>query len=203
MCTLALSTVTAKGDPPSAHMHGEDLGAFTHGTVEILNLEDEADMSEPLVFCPGAQRHTARIVPDRSEAGAVTEKVTFRGCYQSIVLSPAGLVVVRFGREYDKDGQLIRRPHLGTDEWSWDEIERLFWHSEFFGKELWIVPFPELRDDSPTQSRGRFVRVCSAGNLSRRQWRKFARTVPAFTAGRLTFSPSVPAGHRPFWKLRT
>ncbi|MGC4858391.1 pyridoxamine 5'-phosphate oxidase family protein [Micromonospora sp. DT68] len=74
MCTLALSTVTAKGEPrisgvdghflhgkwhfgtaPSAakarhlvarpaasvaHMRGEDLGVFTHGTVEILNPQD-------------------------------------------------------------------------------------------------------------------------------------------------------------------
>ncbi|GAA0937348.1 pyridoxamine 5'-phosphate oxidase family protein [Nonomuraea longicatena] len=74
MCTLALSTVTAKGEPrisgadghflhgkwhfgtartaakarhlaarPAAsvaHMRGEDLGVFTHGTVEILNPED-------------------------------------------------------------------------------------------------------------------------------------------------------------------
>lgn len=71
MCTLSLSTVTAKGEPrisgvdghflhgkwyfgtarnaakarhlaarPAAsvaHMRGEDLGVFTHGTVEILN----------------------------------------------------------------------------------------------------------------------------------------------------------------------
>jgi general stress protein 26 len=71
MCTLALSTVTAKGEPrisgvdghflhgkwhfgtarsaakarhlaarPAvsvAHMRGEDLGVFTHGTVDILN----------------------------------------------------------------------------------------------------------------------------------------------------------------------
>ena len=76
MCTLAVSTVTAKGEPrisgadghflhgrwhfgtaPSAakarhlaarpaasvaHMRGEDLGVFTHGTVEILNPEDDA-----------------------------------------------------------------------------------------------------------------------------------------------------------------
>ncbi|MFI6793959.1 pyridoxamine 5'-phosphate oxidase family protein [Nonomuraea sp. NPDC050383] len=74
MCTLALSTVTAKGEPrisgvdghflhgrwhfgtarsaakarhlaarPAtsvAHMRGEDLGVFTHGTVEILNPEN-------------------------------------------------------------------------------------------------------------------------------------------------------------------
>jgi hypothetical protein len=74
MCTLALSTVTAKGEPrisgadghflhgkwhfgtarsaakarhlaarPAAsvaHMRGEDLGVFTHGTVEILNFVD-------------------------------------------------------------------------------------------------------------------------------------------------------------------
>ena len=74
MCTLALSTVTAKCEPrisgadghflhgrwhfgtartaakarhlesrPSAsvaHMRGEDLGVFTHGTVETLNPED-------------------------------------------------------------------------------------------------------------------------------------------------------------------
>ncbi|GGU94729.1 hypothetical protein GCM10010182_08660 [Actinomadura cremea] len=74
MCTLALSTVTAKGEPrisgvdghflhgrwhfgtartaakaghlaarPAAsvaHMRGEDLGVFTHGTVEILNPKD-------------------------------------------------------------------------------------------------------------------------------------------------------------------
>ena len=74
MCTLAVSTVTAKGEPrisgadghflhgkwhfgtarsaakarhlaarPAAsvaHMRGEDLGVFTHGTVEILNPED-------------------------------------------------------------------------------------------------------------------------------------------------------------------
>jgi hypothetical protein len=74
MCTLALATVTAKGEPrisgadghflhgkwhfgtarsaakarhlgarPAAsvaHMRGEDLGVFTHGTVEILNFVD-------------------------------------------------------------------------------------------------------------------------------------------------------------------
>ncbi|GAA3385152.1 pyridoxamine 5'-phosphate oxidase family protein [Cryptosporangium minutisporangium] len=74
MCTLALSTVTAKGEPrisgvdghflrgkwyfgtartaakarhlaarPAAsvaHLRGEDLGVFTHGTVEILNPAD-------------------------------------------------------------------------------------------------------------------------------------------------------------------
>ncbi|GAB3672173.1 hypothetical protein GCM10027589_41550 [Actinocorallia lasiicapitis] len=74
MCTLALSTVTAKGEPrisgadghflhgkwyfgtartaakarhlaarPAAsvaHLRGEDLGVFTHGTVEILNPEE-------------------------------------------------------------------------------------------------------------------------------------------------------------------
>ncbi|MEV4129833.1 pyridoxamine 5'-phosphate oxidase family protein [Nocardia sp. NPDC049707] len=74
MCTLALSTVTAKGEPrisgvdghflhgkwhfgtargaakarhlatrpavSAAHMRGEDLGVFTHGTVEILNPKD-------------------------------------------------------------------------------------------------------------------------------------------------------------------
>ncbi|MFB4310208.1 pyridoxamine 5'-phosphate oxidase family protein [Actinomadura sp. GTD37] len=74
MCTLALSTVTAKGEPrisgvdghflhgrwhfgtargavkarhlaarpavSAAHMRGEDLGVFTHGTVEVLNPED-------------------------------------------------------------------------------------------------------------------------------------------------------------------
>lgn len=74
MCTLALATVTAKGEPRTsgadghflhgkwhfgtargaakarhlaarpavsvAHMRGEDLGVFTHGTVEILNPDD-------------------------------------------------------------------------------------------------------------------------------------------------------------------
>lgn len=74
MCTLALSTVTAKGEPrvsgvdghflhgkwhfgtartaakarhlaarPAAsvaHLRGEDLGVFTHGTVEVLNPEE-------------------------------------------------------------------------------------------------------------------------------------------------------------------
>lgn len=73
MCTLAVSTVTAKGEPrisgedghflhgrwhfgtargaakarhlaarpavSAAHMRGEDLGVFTHGTVEVLNPE--------------------------------------------------------------------------------------------------------------------------------------------------------------------
>ncbi|MFD2767054.1 pyridoxamine 5'-phosphate oxidase family protein [Micromonospora eburnea] len=82
MCTLALSTVTAKGEPrisgvdghflhgrwhfgtarsaakarhlaarPAAsvaHMRGEDLGVFTHGTVEILNPPD----SEPAADWP-------------------------------------------------------------------------------------------------------------------------------------------------------
>ncbi|SDY41566.1 Pyridoxamine 5'-phosphate oxidase [Micromonospora pattaloongensis] len=80
MCTLALSTVTAKGEPrisgadghflhgtwhfgtarsaakarhlatrPAAsvaHMRGEDLGVFTHGTVEILNPEDGESASD-------------------------------------------------------------------------------------------------------------------------------------------------------------
>ena len=83
MCTLALSTVTAKGEPrisgvdghflhgrwhfgtapdaakarhlaarPAAsiaHMRGEDLGVFTHGTVEILNPAD----GEPAPDWPG------------------------------------------------------------------------------------------------------------------------------------------------------
>ncbi|MFF2544809.1 pyridoxamine 5'-phosphate oxidase family protein [Kitasatospora sp. NPDC058063] len=74
MCTLALSTVTAKGEPrisgvdghflhgmwhfgtargaakarhlaarpaaSAAHLRGEDLGVFTHGTVEVLNPHD-------------------------------------------------------------------------------------------------------------------------------------------------------------------
>ncbi|MGS2592019.1 pyridoxamine 5'-phosphate oxidase family protein [Streptomyces hebeiensis] len=74
MCTLALSTVTAKGEPrvsgvdghflhgtwhfgtargaakarhlaarpavSAAHMRGEDLGVFTHGTAEVLNPRD-------------------------------------------------------------------------------------------------------------------------------------------------------------------
>lgn len=74
MCTLALSTVTATGEPrvsgvdghflhgkwhfgtarsaakarhlaarpavSAAHLRGEDLGVFTHGTVEILNPQD-------------------------------------------------------------------------------------------------------------------------------------------------------------------
>jgi general stress protein 26 len=87
MCTLALSTVTAKGEPrisgvdghflhskwyfgtarsaakarhlaarPAAsvaHMRGEDLGVFTHGTVEILNPEDDepaADWPDLLTY---------------------------------------------------------------------------------------------------------------------------------------------------------
>ncbi|MEU8379106.1 pyridoxamine 5'-phosphate oxidase family protein [Streptosporangium sp. NPDC048865] len=82
MCTLALSTVTARGEPrisgvdghflhgkwhfgtarsaakarhlavrPAvsvAHMRGEDLGVFTHGTVEILN----PDNGEPAADWP-------------------------------------------------------------------------------------------------------------------------------------------------------
>ncbi|MFI0451964.1 pyridoxamine 5'-phosphate oxidase family protein [Actinomadura sp. 6N118] len=87
MCTLALSTVTAKGEPrisgvdghflhgkwhfgtapgaakarhlaarPAAsvaHLRGEDLGVFTHGTVEILNPQDgepAADWPELLAY---------------------------------------------------------------------------------------------------------------------------------------------------------
>ncbi|MWA01423.1 pyridoxamine 5'-phosphate oxidase family protein [Actinomadura sp. LD22] len=87
MCTLALSTVTAKGEPrisgvdghflrgkwhfgtarnavkarhlaarpavSAAHMRGEDLGVFTHGTVEILNPqhgEPAADWPELLAY---------------------------------------------------------------------------------------------------------------------------------------------------------
>lgn len=80
MCTLALSTVTAKSDPrisgvdghflhgkwhfgtargaakarhlaarpnaSAAHMRGEDLGVFTHGTVEILNPQDGAPAAD-------------------------------------------------------------------------------------------------------------------------------------------------------------
>ncbi|MBB5874394.1 hypothetical protein F4553_007828 [Allocatelliglobosispora scoriae] len=80
MCTLALSTVTAKGEPrisavdghflhgrwcfgtartaakarhlaarPAAsiaHLRGEDLGVFTHGTVEILNPLDGAPAAD-------------------------------------------------------------------------------------------------------------------------------------------------------------
>ncbi|MET8867894.1 pyridoxamine 5'-phosphate oxidase family protein [Nonomuraea sp. NPDC004580] len=87
MCTVALSTVTAKGEPrisgadghflrgkwhfgtartaakarhlaarPAAsvaHMRGEDLGVFTHGTVEILNPldgEPAADWPDLLAY---------------------------------------------------------------------------------------------------------------------------------------------------------
>lgn len=87
MCTLALSTVTAKGEPrisgvdghflrgkwhfgtargaakarhlaarpavSAAHMRGEDLGVFTHGTVEILNSqhgEPAADWPDLLAY---------------------------------------------------------------------------------------------------------------------------------------------------------
>ncbi|BCJ59644.1 pyridoxamine 5'-phosphate oxidase family protein [Micromonospora endophytica] len=90
MCTLALSTVTAKGEPrisgadghflhgrwhfgtapgaakarhlaarPAAsvaHMRGEDLGVFTHGTVEILNPsggEPAADWPDLLAYFQG------------------------------------------------------------------------------------------------------------------------------------------------------
>ncbi|MFJ9646195.1 pyridoxamine 5'-phosphate oxidase family protein [Streptomyces sp. NPDC004244] len=87
MCTLALSTVTAKGEPrisgvdghflrgkwyfgtardavkarhlaarpavSAAHMRAEDLGVFTHGTVEVLNPQDgepAADWPELLSY---------------------------------------------------------------------------------------------------------------------------------------------------------
>ncbi|MFJ4189330.1 pyridoxamine 5'-phosphate oxidase family protein [Kitasatospora sp. NPDC089509] len=87
MCTLALSTVTAKGEPrisavdghflrgkwhfgtargaakarhlaarpavSAAHLRGEDLGVFTHGTVEALNPLDgrpAADWPELLAY---------------------------------------------------------------------------------------------------------------------------------------------------------
>lgn len=87
MCTLALSTVTAKGEPrisgvdghflhgkwhfgtargaakarhlaarpavSAAHMRGEELGVFTHGTVETLNPlggEPAADWPELLAY---------------------------------------------------------------------------------------------------------------------------------------------------------
>ncbi|MEU9489318.1 pyridoxamine 5'-phosphate oxidase family protein [Streptomyces decoyicus] len=87
MCTLALSTVTAKGEPrisgvdghflhgkwhfgtargaakarhlaarpavSAAHMRGEDLGVFTHGTAEILNPhrgEPDADWPDLLAY---------------------------------------------------------------------------------------------------------------------------------------------------------
>ena len=87
MCTLALSTVTAKGEPrisgvdghflhgrwhfgtartaakarhlaarPAAsvaHLRGEDLGVFTHGTVQVLNPADgpaAADWPELLAY---------------------------------------------------------------------------------------------------------------------------------------------------------
>ncbi|MEU4536928.1 pyridoxamine 5'-phosphate oxidase family protein [Streptosporangium sp. NPDC023825] len=90
MCTLALSTVTAKGEPrisgvdghflhgkwhfgtarnaakarhlavrpavSAAHMRGEDLGVFTHGTVEILNPRDgepAADWPDLLAYLKG------------------------------------------------------------------------------------------------------------------------------------------------------
>ncbi|GAA3150473.1 hypothetical protein GCM10010466_47030 [Planomonospora alba] len=90
MCTLALSTVTAKGEPrisgvdghflhgkwhfgtargaakarhlavrpavSAAHLRGEDLGVFTHGTVEILNPldgEPAADWPDLLAYFKG------------------------------------------------------------------------------------------------------------------------------------------------------
>lgn len=96
MCTLALSTVTAKGEPrisgvdghllhgrwhfgtartaakahhlaarPAAsvaHMRGEDLGVFTHGTVEILNPEHgepAADWPDLLAYFKDFYGHNA------------------------------------------------------------------------------------------------------------------------------------------------
>jgi hypothetical protein len=90
MCTLALATVTAKGEPrisgvdghflhgkwhfgtargaakarhlaarpavSAAHLRGEDLGVFTHGTVEILNPRDgepAADWPDLLAYFKG------------------------------------------------------------------------------------------------------------------------------------------------------
>jgi hypothetical protein len=90
MCTLALSTVTAKGEPrisgvdghflhgkwhfgtardaakarhmaarpavSAAHLRGEDLGVFTHGTAEILNPldgEPAADWPDLLAYFKG------------------------------------------------------------------------------------------------------------------------------------------------------
>ncbi|WP_440103429.1 pyridoxamine 5'-phosphate oxidase family protein [Streptosporangium sp. H16] len=90
MCTLALSTVTAKSEPrisgvdghflhgkwhfgtarnaakarhlaarpavSAAHLRGEDLGVFTHGTVEILNPRDgepAADWPDLLAYLKG------------------------------------------------------------------------------------------------------------------------------------------------------
>ncbi|MEU3571433.1 pyridoxamine 5'-phosphate oxidase family protein [Kitasatospora sp. NPDC036755] len=87
MCTLAVSTVTAKGEPrisgadghflhgkwhfgtartaakarhlaarpavSAAHLRGEDLGVFTHGTVEVLNPldgEPAADWPDLLAY---------------------------------------------------------------------------------------------------------------------------------------------------------
>ncbi|MFJ3636559.1 pyridoxamine 5'-phosphate oxidase family protein [Streptomyces sp. NPDC090085] len=97
MCTLALSTVTAKGEPrisgvdghflhgrwyfgtargaakarhlaarPAAsvaHMRGEDLGVFTHGTVEILN--PEAD--EPAADWPDLLAYLKDFYGDHSD----------------------------------------------------------------------------------------------------------------------------------------
>ncbi|WP_436790530.1 pyridoxamine 5'-phosphate oxidase family protein [Yinghuangia sp. YIM S10712] len=90
MCTLALSTVTAKGEPrvsgvdghflhgtwhfgtarsaakarhlaarpavSAAHMRGEELGVFTHGTAEVLNPldgEPAADWPDLLAYFRG------------------------------------------------------------------------------------------------------------------------------------------------------
>ena len=99
MCTLALSTVTAKGEPrisgvdghflhgkwhfgtargaakarhlavrpavSAAHMRGEDLGVFTHGTVEILNPED----GEPAEDWPDLLAHFKDFYGDFSDWG--------------------------------------------------------------------------------------------------------------------------------------
>lgn len=94
MCVLALSTVTAKGEPrvsavdghflhgrwifgtardaakarhlaarPAAsvaHMRGEDLGVFTHGTVETLNPQD----GEPAADWPYLLRYFKELYGD-------------------------------------------------------------------------------------------------------------------------------------------
>ncbi|TDD21238.1 pyridoxamine 5'-phosphate oxidase family protein [Nonomuraea diastatica] len=99
MCTLALATVTAKGEPrisgvdghflhgkwhfgtapgaakarhlaarpavSAAHMRGEDLGVFTHGTVEILNPED----SEPAEDWPDLLAYLKDFYGDFSDWG--------------------------------------------------------------------------------------------------------------------------------------
>lgn len=126
---------------------------------------------------------------------------TYRGRYQLLRLTPEALSVTYFEDHFDKDAEIVHRTRLRTETWEWEEIRALRWNPYFRGAvELRIEAVPEAVESPRSDGRPRIGRVCVEANLSRKQWRRFARRVAELTAGRLVVEPAVPPRPRPWWR---